>query len=117
MGKRLAYFASSIFRIISSIGLLIAYIVVRITVSPAIDWLNTLLLVLTISTFVTAVFNFILCGLTANAYKSRKLLQIFCFIITAVTGGFISSTFTGIAAFTSIPQEEIDNENIFKVRK
>lgn len=117
MGKRLNYFLSSLLRILSFVGLLIAYIVVLITVKPAISWLNILLLVLSITTLVSGVFNLVMCGLTASAYNNKKFLQIICFIFTLVTGGIISSVFTGVAVFTKVPAEEIESENIFKVKK
>ena len=117
MGKRLSYFLSSLLRFVSFVGLLIAYIVVLITVKPAINWLNTLLLVLSITTLVSGIFNLIMCGLTASAYNNKKALQIICFVFTLVTGGIVSSMLTGVAVFTRVPLEEIDNENIFKVKK
>ena len=117
MGKRLAYFSSSLLRILSFIGLLIAYIVVKISVKPQIGWLNILLVSLTISTMLSGVFNFLMCGLTASDYKNKKFLQILCFIFTLVTGGICSSALTGVAVFTKVTKQEIEDENIFKVKK
>ena len=117
MAKRLYFFLSSLFRFISFIGLTIAYVVVKIVVEPSIGWLNILLLTLAITTLLTAVFNLVMCGFTANAYKDKKLIQILCFIITLITGGIASSTFTGIAAFAKVLDEEVENENLINIKQ
>ena len=115
-GKRFFYFLSSFLRAISFVGLLIAYIVVRIVVEPSIDWLNTLLLTLTITTFLTSAFNLMLCGFPATAYHEKKFVQYFCFAVTIFTGGIGSTICTGFAAFTKVEQEEMKNEKIFNTR-
>jgi len=110
--KRFWYFMSSLFRFISSIGLLIALIVVLITVKPAIDWLNGLLIGLCISTLVTAVFNLIMCSIPATGYRTNFALQLVCFLVTMFTGGLFSTVFTGIAVFTKEQDDEVENEKI-----
>lgn len=114
--KRLFYFLSSLFRFISFVGLLIAYIVVKIVVRPSIVWLNILLLVLSLTSIATAVFNLVLCGFSATAYKHNKFIQITCFIATLLTGGVASSTFTGVAVFTPVLNDEVENERIINIK-
>ena len=117
IAKRFYFVLSSLFRMISFLGLLISYIVVKLTVKPEIHWLNVLLLVLAITCLATSVFNLVLCGFTATAYKENKLIQIICFLVTLVTGGIASSTFTGIATFTNVLEDEVKNEKIFNTKK
>ena len=114
--KRLFYFLSSLFRFVGFVGLLIAYIVVKIVVSPSINWLNALLLCLSITSLITAVFNLVLCGFSATAYKEKKCVQIICFLVTLLTGGVASSTFTGVAVFTPVLNDEVENERIFNIK-
>ena len=114
--KRFYYFLSSLFRGMSFLGLLIAYIVVKIVVRPQIDWLNALLLTLSILSLVTAIVNLVLCGMTASAYKDRLAIQIVCFLITLFTGGIASSTFTGVATFTKVDIEDVKSERIFNTK-
>ena len=58
-GKRVFYFSSAMLRVVTSIALLIAVIVVKFTVKPSIDWLNALLIILTISGIVSGLFNLV----------------------------------------------------------
>lgn len=114
--KRFFYFGSALTRFLAFIALIIAYIVVKITVRPGIDWLNALLMCLSIANLITAVFNLILCGFTANQYKTNFGVQLICFLLCLFTGGIASTTFTGIAAFTKVLPDEIKNEKIFNTR-
>lgn len=116
-GKRFFYFLSAFCRFVMFLGLIIAYIVVKITVKPTINWLNILLLCLGIAGLITALFNLILCGFSANQYRDARAIQIVCFLLTLVTGGIVASTFTGMATFTKVLPEEIKNEKIFNVKK
>lgn len=115
-GKRFFYFLSSLLRIVSFLGLLIAYIVVKIVMDPEIGWLNALLLTLSITCLLTSAFNLILCGFPATAYHDKKGIQILCFVIMIFTGGIASTIFTGFAAFTKVEQDEIKNERIFNTK-
>lgn len=114
--KRFYYFMSALLRFIDFVGLLIAFIVVACTLKPAISWLNGLLITLSLLGLATSLFNLILCGFTASAYKQNFKIQLICFILTLVTGGIISSTMTGLAAFTKVELEEIKNEKIFNTK-
>lgn len=116
-GKRFKYFFCSILRFVCFLGLLIAYIVVKVTVTPAINWLNALLLYLTIGCLVSGVFNLILCGMPATAYKQNKLVQILCAILTTITGGIGSTALCISACAMKVLDEEIENENIIKIKK
>ena len=115
-GKRFCYALSSFFRMMSFIVLLIAYIAVKIVVRPEISWLNTLLLLLSISGLVSAVFNIVLCGFNAIQYKEKIVLQLICFLFTLCSGGIVGSTFTGIAVFTKVQKDDIKNEGIYNTR-
>lgn len=115
-GKRINYLFSSVLRSFCFLAFLIAFIVVKIVVKPSIDWLNTLLICLSIGGLISGIFNLILCGFTATSYKQNKAVQIICFVVTLLTGGIISSTLTGIATFLKVSEEEITNENVFKTR-
>lgn len=115
-GKRIFYFSSAVLRIITSIALLIAVIVIKFTVKPSIDWLNTLLIILTISGIVSGLFNLIMCGLPALAYKNNRAVQMVCFAFTLISGGVISSIITGFAVFTKVLPEDIKNEKVFNVK-
>lgn len=117
MGKRFNYFMSAFFRLICFLGTLIAYIVVKITVNPPIEWLNILLILLSIGGLVSGTFNFIMCGMTATSYTEKKWLQIICLIATIITGGIFGTTFTSVALATKISQEEIDNEKLIRIKK
>jgi hypothetical protein len=101
---------------LSFLGLLIAYIVVKIVVEPSIDWLNTLLLTLSLLSLATSIFNLVLCGMPATGYAEKKGIQIICFIVTLFTGGIISSTLTGLGAFIKVEDDEIQNEKIFNTK-
>ena len=115
--KRIYFFLSTMFRAITFVGLLIAYIVVKITVKPGIDWLNILLLFLSLGSLLSGLFNLCLCGLTATGYVQNRWVQIICLVFTSVSGGIASTTFTAMAVCIRPTQEEIDSENLFKVRK
>ena len=115
-GKRFYYLLSALFRIVSFLGLLVAYIVVRIVVTPAIDWLNVLLLTLSILSLVTSVFNLVLSSFPATAYKEKFLVQLLCFVVTLCTGGIASSTFTGLAVFTKVLDDEVKNERLINTK-
>ena len=117
MGKRFHYFMSAFFRAIGFLGLLIAYIVVKITVKPPINWLNTLLICLSIGGLISGIFNFAMCGMTATGYKENKALQIICLIVTCVTGGILGTTFSAVALGTKITAEEVENEKLIKIKK
>ncbi len=116
-GKRIFYFTSAFFRFCSFIAFLIAFIVVKVTVNPEIVWLNYLLIGFCFGGLISAVFNLILCGYTATAYKSAKASQIICVIITALTGGIASTTITLTACITKVTEEEIQSERIIKIKK
>ena len=115
-GKRVFYFSSAMLRIIVSLLLLVTFIVVKILVRPSIDWLNSLLIILTITGFVSGLFNLAMCGMPAIAYKSKKVIQIVCFVFTLITGAPLSSVLTGFAVFTSVLPEDIKNEKVFNVK-
>lgn len=117
MGKRFNYFMSAFFRLICFLGTLIAYIVVKVTVNPPIEWLNILLILLSIGGLVSGIFNIIMCGMTATSYTEKKWLQIICLIVTIITGGIFGTTFTSVALATKISQEEIDNEKLIRIKK
>lgn len=116
MGKRFNYFMSASCRLICFLGTLIAYIVVKITVKPQIEWLNILLLILCIGGLISGIFNLIMCGFTATSYNERKNLQIICLIITIISGGLLGTLFTSIALATHISTEEIDNEKLIRIK-
>ena len=116
-GKRFNYFMSAFFRLFCFVGCLIAVIVVKIAVRPSIDWLNYLLLGLSLGGLVSGVFNLILCGLTATAYKTNKRIQIICLIVTILTGGIVGTTLTSVALGTRVLDDEVENEKIFKIKK
>lgn len=116
-GKRFFFFLSAFLRFVAFLGLIIAYIVVKITVKPTISWLNILLFCLILSNLATSLFNLVLCGFSANQYKDLKGVQIVCFILTLLTGGIATSTFTGIATFVRVQPEEIKNEKLFNLKK
>ena len=117
MGKRFNYFMSAFFRFLCFLGTLIAYIVVKIAVNPPIEWLNILLLCLSLGGLVSGIFNIILCGLTATSYSEKVGLQIVCLIVTIITGGIVGTTFTSVALATKITKEEIDNEKLIRIKK
>ena len=116
-GKRFNYFMSAFFRLIGFVGCLIAFIVVKIAVRPSIEWLNYLLLGLSIGGLISGVFNLILCGFTASAYKINICIQVVCLIVTILTGGIIGTVFTSVALGTKVLNDEVDNEKIFKIKK
>lgn len=116
-GKRFYYLLSSFARIIGFIALLIAYIVVKIVVEPSIAWLNILLLCLSLGGLVSGIMNLILCGMTATGYKQKNLLQIICFIITMLTGGLVGSVLSGLGTFSRVSDEEVEAENIIRIKK
>lgn len=116
MGKRFNYFMSAFMRLICFLGTLIAYIVVKVTVNPPIEWLNILLLLLSIGGLISGIFNLIMCGMTATSYKEMKFVQILCLIITIITGGLLGTLFTSMAFAGKISQEEVDNEKLIRVR-
>ena len=116
IAKRFYYVISALCRFLSFLGLLIAYIVVRVTVKPQIGWLNILLLVLSILSLLTGLFNLLLCGSTATGYKQNFVIQFVCFIVTVFTGGIVSSALTGVAVFTKVLDDEVENEKIINVK-
>lgn len=117
IGKRFYYFMSSFFRLIGFLALLIAFIIVKCTVTPAIEWLNFLLLSLSLGGLLSGIFNLAMCGMPATGYKTSKGVQIFCLIITIITGGILGTLFTAIALGQKITDEEVANENIIKIKK
>jgi len=116
-GRRLYYFMSSFFRLIGFLALLIAFIVVKITVKPAIEWLTVLLLMLSLGGLMSGILNLAMCGMPATGYKTSKKIQIFCLIITIITGGILGTIFTALALGQKITDEEVENENIIKIKK
>lgn len=116
MGKRLNYFVSAFFRLICFLGALIAYIVIKLTVSPPIVWLNILMIGLSLGGVISGIFNLIMCGLTATSYQEKKGLQIVCLLVTIITGGLLGTIFTSIALGTKIDKEEIENEKLIKIK-
>ena len=117
MGKRLAYFTSAFLRFLSFLGLLIAFVSVKIAVEPDIEWLNALLLILSMTCLATSIFNLGLSGMTATAYQTKKSVQIVCFCVTIVTGGILSSVFTGLAVFAKVDKSEVENENLINIKR
>ena len=115
--KRIYFFMSAIFRAFTFIACLIAYIVVKITVKPGIDWLNLLLLFLSLGSLLSGLFNLCLCGLTATGYAQNRWVQIICLVFTCITGGIASTTFTALAVAIRPSKEELEEENLFKVKK
>lgn len=115
-GKRFFYFMSAVLRIITAILLLIAFIVVKIVVKPSIDWLNALLIILSVLGFASGLFNLILCGMPALAFKTKKALQLVCFVFTVLTGGILTSMLTGMAVFTKVLPQDIKNERVFNTK-
>ena len=115
--KRLYFFMSAICRAFTFIGCLIAYIVIKIAVNPEILWLNLLMLFLSLGSLLSGLFNLCLCGLTATGYTQNRWIQIINLMFTCVTGGIASTTFTAIAVSIRPTQEEIDEENLIKVKK
>ena len=117
IGKRFYYFMSSFFRLIGFVALLIAFIVVKITVKPSIEWLNLLLLLLCIGSLMSGILNLAMCGMTATGYKTSKAIQIGCLIVTILTGGILGTVFTSLGFAGKVSDEEIENENIIKIKK
>lgn len=115
-GKRIFYFTSAVFRIITSLILLIAVIVVKLTVDSSIEWLNGLLIILTITGIISGMFNLAMCGMPALAFKNNRIVQLVCFIFTLITGGVLSSVLTGFAVFTKVLPEDIKNEKVFNIK-
>ena len=116
-GKRFYYFMSSFFRLFGFLALLIAFIIVKITVKPAIEWLNLLLLLLSLGSLMSGIFNLAMCGMPATGYKVNKSSQIVCLILTILTGGILGTVFTSLGFALKVSDEEVENENIFKVKK
>lgn len=116
-GKRLNYFLSAMFRGLAFLGLIIAYIVVKITVKPGIEWLNILLLCLSLGGLVSGIFNLILCGFTATGYKENFWVQLICLIVTCLTGGIVGTTLTSVAFACKVTDEEVKNENVIRLKK
>ena len=116
-GRRFYYFMSSFFRLIGFLALLIAFIVVKITVKPAIEWLTVLLLMLSLGGLMSGLLNLSMCGMPATGYKDSKKIQIFCLILTIITGGILGTIFTALALGQKITDEEVENENIIKIKK
>lgn len=114
--KRFHFFLSAFCRFVVFLGLIVAFIVVKITVEPEIRWLNILLMVLAIVNLATSIFNLILCGFSANQYHDNFAPQLICFLICMFTGGIVTTTFTGVATFTKVLPEEIKNEKIFNTK-
>ena len=117
IGKRFYYFMSSFFRLFGFIALIIAFVVVKITVKPAIEWLNLLLLLLSMGSLMSGIFNLAMCGMPATGYKSSKTIQIVCLIVTILTGGIFGTVFTSLGFALKVSEEEIKNENIIKIKK
>ena len=116
-GKRFYYFMSSFFRLIGFLALLIAFIIVKLTVKPAIEWLNLLLLLLSIGGLMSGIFNLAMCGMPATGYKSARAIQIVCLVLTCLTGGIVGTVFTSLALAQKVSEEEVENENIVKIKK
>ena len=116
-GKRFYYFMSSFFRLIGFLALLIAFIVVKITVKPAIEWLNLLLLCLSLGSLMSGLLNLSMCGMPATGYKTSRAIQVFCLVLTIITGGIVGTVFTSIAFAQKVTDEEVENENIVKIKK
>lgn len=116
-GKRFYYFMSSFFRLIGFVALIIAFIVVKITVKPGIDWLNLLLLLLSIGSLMSGILNLAMCGMPATGYKTSKAIQIVCLVVTILTGGIFGTVFTSLGFAQKVTDEEVENENIIKIKK
>lgn len=115
-GKRVFYFTSAMLRAFTSIGLLIAYIVVKFAVKPSIGWLNVLLIGFAVFGIVSTLYNLAMCGMPATAYKTNKGAQIGCFVLTILTGGVLSSILTGYGLFTKVQPEDIKNERLINTK-
>ena len=116
-GKRFYYFMSSFCRLIGFLALLIAFIIVKITVKPAIEWLNVLLISLSLGGLMSGILNLAMCGIPATGYKSSKKMQIVCLVVTIITGGILGTVFTSLALGQKVSDEEVENENIIKIKK
>ena len=114
--KRLYFFISAVLRFASAIALLVGYIVCKIAIDPDIIWLNMLLFVVMLTCLATGLFNLVMCGMTATAYKDLFRTQLICFIVTMLTGGIVSTVFTGIAAFVPVDPEELKREAIYNTK-
>jgi hypothetical protein len=114
--KRFFYFLSAFFRFVACLGFVVALVSVMIAVKPNIKWLNALLLTLAITNLITAIFNLLLCGVTANGYKSNFRIQLICFLLTLLSGGIASSTFTGVAVFTRVLPEDLKSEGVYNTK-
>lgn len=114
--KRLYYFVSSMLRLTSAIVLLICYVACRIVCSPDILWLNMLLFVVMLTCLATSLFNLVMCGLTATAYNNMFKTQIICFVVTMLTGGIVSTVFTGLATFVPVDGDELKREAIYNAK-
>ena len=117
MGKRFYYFMSSACRLLGFLALLIAFIIVKITVKPGIEWLNALLIGLSLGGLLSGLFNLAMCGSPATGYRTNKPAQIVCLILTILTGGVLGTIFTSIALAKKVTDEEVENEKIMKIRK
>lgn len=115
--KRIYYLLSGVVRLLSFIVFLVAAIVVGIVVRPVIMWLNILLVALSIGSLISAVYNIALCGMTAHSYRNNILVQVIGMILTAVSGGIVSTTFTAIALGTRVTEDDLELEGIVRVRK
>jgi len=91
--------------------------VVKITVKPGIDWLNLLLLILSIGSLMSGILNLAMCGMPATGYKTSKAIQIVCLVVTILTGGIFGTVFTSLGFAQKVTDEEVENENIIKIKK
>jgi len=116
MGKRVFYFSSAILRFLTSIALFIAYFIVKFAVKPEAEWVNSLLMVLALVGLISGMLNLAMCGMPAMAYKTKKVVQVVCFVLTLISGGPLTSTLTGFAVFTRVSDDDIKNENVFNTK-
>ena len=114
--KRLYFFISAVLRIVSSVALLVGYIVCRVVIDPDIIWLNMVLFILTWACLATGLFNLVMCGMTATAYKDMMKTQLICFVSTLLTGGIFSTILTGVAVFVPVDPEELKREATYNTK-
>ena len=65
----------------------------------------------------SGIYNLAMCGMPATGYKSSKAIQIVCLVITCITGGIFGTIFTSLAFAQKVSDEEVENENIVKIKK
>ncbi len=109
--KRYYYLMSGIFRLVSSMLLFVAYIVVGVTVEPDIIWLMHLLGLLGLLALFASISNFVMIKYFPKEYKEKTAPQIINLIITALSLGFASVVFSALALGIKVTDDELPKEN------